>query len=98
MASYSAPGRTGWAWRKLRAEILAESYACHLCGQPLRPDVPNPLPMSSVIDHLVPIVEGGAPMDRANLAAAHRACNGRKESLRQQQRRRQRDLNTSRDW
>jgi 5-methylcytosine-specific restriction endonuclease McrA len=88
------PGRTGWAWRKLRAQVIAESSHCHLCGGPLYPDIPNPQRMATVVDHLVSLIEGGAPMERANLAAAHRICNQRKEAAR----RRQRRLNASRDW
>lgn len=88
------PGRTGWAWRKLRRQIIDASVDCHLCGQPLRPDLVHPNPMATVVDHIVALVEGGSPTDRANLAAAHRRCNHNKEVSR----RRQRKLNASRDW
>ena len=94
MPTPSTAGRTGWAWRKLRAQVIAEATTCHLCGEPLHPDIPNPHRLATVVDHIVSLIEGGQPMERANLAAAHRICNARKEA----QRRRQRRLNVSRDW
>jgi 5-methylcytosine-specific restriction endonuclease McrA len=50
--------------------------------------------MATVVDHIVSLIEGGHPTDRANLAAAHRRCNHDKENTR----RKQRSLNASRDW
>jgi len=67
-------GRCGRPWRRLRAQILAESDVCHWCGHP----------GANAVDHLVPISRGGDPQGRGNLAPIHgrercptcgRACN-----------------------
>lgn len=58
-------------YRKARAQVLAYATHCHICGQPARPG--DPL----VTDHLIPRSAGG-PDVAANLAPAHRSCNGRR--------------------
>lgn len=56
------------AWQRLSAHVIAQEHGiCHLCGQP----------GADTTDHLTPLRHGGTH-DRANLRAAHRACNGRK--------------------
>lgn len=88
-------GRSGRPWQRLRRQVITESTHCHLCSQPLRPEITDPHhPMATVVDHVVSLIEGGHPTDRANLAAAHRRCNQYKEL----RRRTQRDLNVSREW
>jgi len=54
-------------WRRIRAEVLAASDLCHLCG----------LPGAESVDHLVPRSKGGTN-DRRNLAPAHISCNARR--------------------
>lgn len=58
-------GRKGRPWRRVRAEVLAESTVCHICGHPGSQDV----------DHVIPrwlVVElGGDPNDKTNLRPAH---------------------------
>jgi 5-methylcytosine-specific restriction endonuclease McrA len=88
------PGRTGSRWQKLRRQVLAEATLCVWCHEPLRPELRWPHRLSSTVDHLVSLIEGGHPTDRANLAGAHLGCNAKKENAR----RRQRASNTSRDW
>lgn len=63
--------RRSWAWRKLRARVLARATFCHLCGGPIAPGQPVEL------DHRVPVKRGG-PSIEANVAPAHRTCNRRK--------------------
>jgi 5-methylcytosine-specific restriction endonuclease McrA len=59
----------GRAYDRLRAQILDRDGAvCHLCGRP----------GASVVDHVVPLAQGGHPTDPANLRAAHNGCNLRK--------------------
>jgi len=58
-------------WQKLRAEFLALSTHCARCGQPLRPDLKAPHPLSSTVDHIIPIAAGGDPFDWGNLRAMH---------------------------
>lgn len=65
-------------WQYLRRRILASHSVCHICGQALRPDLRWPDPMSSVVDHVTPRHDGGALLDPANLAPAHKRCNERK--------------------
>lgn len=47
---------------------------CHLCGKPVRFDVPYWHPEYGTIDHLVPIADGGEHT-MANCAVAHFGCN-----------------------
>ncbi|MEV0963274.1 HNH endonuclease signature motif containing protein [Streptomyces sp. NPDC049910] len=85
---------TSYAYRKLRARILAESNVCLMCGHP----------GSQALDHIHAVSRGGAELDPDNLAPIHgvegcpvclRKCNNDKgnrplsEVLR---------LVTSRDW
>lgn len=62
-------GRCGRPWQRLRAEVLAQSNVCWLCG----------LPGADTVDHILPLVDHPElAHDRANLAPAHRSCNSRK--------------------
>lgn len=87
-------GRSGRPWQRLRARVIAESTHCGRCGEPLRPWLRWPELMSSTAGHIVPLIDGGHPTDRANLQAEHLTCNVRAEN----ERRKQRALNASRDW
>ena len=51
----------GYQWRKLRAQILAQSDICWMCGQP----------GADTVDHILEIKRGGAVLDPANLRPAH---------------------------
>jgi 5-methylcytosine-specific restriction endonuclease McrA len=62
------PGRTGRPWRRIRAQVLAVSTVCWLCGKP----------GATTVDHVIPLNRGGAPLDPRNLRPAHRWCNSRK--------------------
>lgn len=66
------------AFEKNRKKILATAQVCGLCGQPLDNTKKYPHPMSTVVDHIVPINRGGHPSDLQNLQAAHRWCNRQK--------------------
>jgi 5-methylcytosine-specific restriction endonuclease McrA len=48
-------------WKRARAAILRESDICWLCGRE----------GADTVDHIVAIKDGGAPLDRSNLAPAH---------------------------
>lgn len=53
-------------WKKLRAEILAASDTCWLCG----------LPGSNSVDHVLPVSKyPELALDIANLRPAHLSCN-----------------------
>lgn len=52
---------------------------CWICGEMVDPDLPFPDPRSRSIDHIIPIVAGGAhAMD--NVALSHLRCNISKKS------------------
>ena len=48
-------------WRELRAQILAASNICGVCGQP----------GADAVDHKTPIARGGAQYDPNNLQPVH---------------------------
>jgi 5-methylcytosine-specific restriction protein A len=54
-------------WRRLRLMMLREHPLCTRCGR-----------AASLIDHVMPIEDGGARLDPANLQALCRDCHARK--------------------
>jgi len=56
----SANVRSSRPWRRIKAQILAGSDVCHICGEP----------GADSVDHLVPVALGGTN-DPANLRPAH---------------------------
>ena len=54
-------------WRRLRRHILArDSWTCQACGKLLG---------MAQVDHVVPVVKGGAVFDPANLQAICVSCH-----------------------
>lgn len=68
----------GSARRKLRAWLKAQGRPCHICGQAIDYSLPAGDPLSFEVDEIVPVSKGGDPLDRSNVAAAHRICNQRR--------------------
>ena len=68
----------GSARTRLRARVAAEGAPCHLCGKAIDYALPAGHPMSFELDEIVPVSRGGDPLDRANVAPAHRICNQRR--------------------
>ena len=64
---------------RLRAQVSRSKPACHICGQPIDYTLPHLDPKAFVIDHVVPLIRGGAD-SIDNVAAAHRACNSTKRA------------------
>lgn len=62
------PGHSSRPWQRVRKQILADSDICWICGHP----------GADTIDHIVPVSQGGAYFDRANLRPACSSCNKRK--------------------
>ena len=60
---------------RLRASVAAEGAPCHLCGKAIDYSLPAGHPMAFELDELVPVSRGGDPLDRDNVAPAHRSCN-----------------------
>lgn len=65
--------------RRIRDRFISqarrEGLNCAFCQQPINPDAPHLDPGELTVDHIVPLSQGGAPFERANLAPAHRHCN-----------------------
>lgn len=68
----------GNARRKVRAWLKAQGMPCHICGRAIDYTLPAGHPMSFEVDEIVPVSRGGSPIDRANVAPAHRICNERR--------------------
>lgn len=54
-------GRWGRPWRRARAQVLARSTVCWICGHD----------GADSADHITPLALGGDPLDPDNLAPAH---------------------------
>jgi 5-methylcytosine-specific restriction endonuclease McrA len=67
--------RTGHAYRQLRARVIAEESHCCRCHRPVDKTLEHPHPYSPSLDHLDPLSEGGALLDRNRCALAHLRCN-----------------------
>lgn len=77
----NAHNANGHRRRRLVARIKATSTHCALCGHPLRPDLPWPHDLSTVIDEDLPRARGGNPLDPANTNAMHNRCNRFKSTM-----------------
>lgn len=60
--------RRTWGYRKARAELLARSTVCWICGRD----------GADSADHVVPLIDGGDPTSLLNMRPAHRSCNSRR--------------------
>lgn len=60
------------AWEKLRRAHLAAEPLCRLCAQAGRATP------AVLVDHIVPLRDGGARLDDNNLQSLCRACHDRK--------------------
>jgi 5-methylcytosine-specific restriction endonuclease McrA len=54
-------------WKKARKEFLLEHPICVCCGRP-----------AVIVDHVVPIKDGGDPLEPSNLQALCWSCHSRK--------------------
>ena len=78
----------GAARRKLVARLKASGEPCWLCGRAIDLSLGmvtdpttgkrRPHPMSFVVDEVVPVSQGGSPIDPANCRPAHWICNARR--------------------
>ena len=76
----------------IRKRWKAIGAPCALCGQPIDYSLgmvltpygrKRPHPMSFVVDEIVPVSQGGDPLDFANTRPAHWICNARRGNGRQ---------------
>lgn len=56
-----------------------DEYVCGICHEPVDRKVKYPDPMSSSLDHIIPLSRGGGHT-RANVRLAHMGCNARKNA------------------
>lgn len=96
-------GRSGRPWLRRRKWIIDNSDgSCILCGEFVDRTLDGNHKDGPTIEHRIPIVEHGHPLDQscrlcvdpANLGLAHRRCNLEKEHTRREQL----HLNTGRSW
>ena len=71
-------GRNGRKYREFRAQVLAASNICIVCGEAIDMNLSGRHPRGPTIDHRIPLNLGGALMDPANAGPAHLQCNARK--------------------
>lgn len=65
---------SGWAWDRLRRRVyLRDGRACVLCGVVLAEG-------EFETDHIVPLSQGGAPLDESNLRTLCVRCHARKSA------------------
>jgi 5-methylcytosine-specific restriction endonuclease McrA len=77
-ARRAGAGALGRPWKVLRARVLAEESVCWICEDDIDQDLPGTHPMGGTGDHVIPLEDGGAALDRENVRAAHRTCNVRR--------------------
>lgn len=75
MSKSNARRSNGHRRSQLLAWLRALGTPCWICGHPIDPGLPPGDPESLECDELVPVSLGGSPLERSNVAAAHRCCN-----------------------
>lgn len=65
---------TSRAWKRLRVVVLREHPFCVECLKQKR------YTPATVVDHIVPINQGGAPLDEANLQPLCSSCHNKKSA------------------
>lgn len=62
-----------------------DRWTCHICREPINPELKHPDPRSASIDHVIPLAKGGEHSMR-NVRAAHLSCNcSKKDSVMESQ-------------
>lgn len=98
-------GRTGSRWQRARQECMINgelnNLPCFLCGEPIDYEFTRQHPrhsMAGSVHHIISLVEGGNPLDPANLTVAHIACNVRQGVAVRVKRATSAGLRNSRRW
>lgn len=64
------------------ADIAArDRHRCGICGGRIDLTLKHPDPMFVTLDHVVPLSQGGDPVDPANLRVAHLTCNASRRDV-----------------
>ena len=75
MSKQNARRSNGHRRTQLLAWLRALGAPCWICGHPVDAALPSGGPLSLECDELVPVSLGGSPLERSNVAPAHRCCN-----------------------
>jgi hypothetical protein len=62
-----------YQWQKVRLEVLAERGLCEIRG-------PKCTGIATEVDHVIPVLAGGARLDKSNLRPACKKCNSGRAS------------------
>lgn len=57
-----------------KAIFARDGWLCHLCGNPVPPELEHPDPLCASVDHVVPLSRGGDDTAE-NVACSHLVCN-----------------------
>ena len=73
------------AWRLLRASVVEQAReanaSCGICGRLIDFDASGQSRFGPSVDHVRPLVTGGAAFERSNIRVVHASCNGRKSGV-----------------
>ena len=75
MSKQNARRSNGHRRTQLLAWLRALGAPCWICGHPVDAALPSGDPLSLECDELVAVSLGGSPLERSNVAPAHRCCN-----------------------
>ena len=67
--------RAGRPRTRLVRHVHQRDTHCHLCGFEVDKTLDPQTPLGRSVDELVPIADGGDPLDPTNCVLAHRCCN-----------------------
>lgn len=70
--------RSSSAYKRARRVVLSRDNFCYLCGEYVDKTLPAFHPLSPEVDHIVPLANGGDPLDTDNMRLTHRLCNNKK--------------------
>lgn len=85
-AEAAARLRSSPAWKRARLQILRGATHCASCHRALDLTAPPRSSWAPTVDHIIALVDGGAPFDPSNLRVLHNKCNIAKENRRRAQR------------
>jgi 5-methylcytosine-specific restriction endonuclease McrA len=81
------PRRT-YKWKRLRKLLVRNATACAICGFPLLQGARARSPLTTTVDHIIPLALGGDPYARSDLRTVHYRCNSARGAGRRRARRR----------
>ena len=75
----------GWGWQQAtrhhRQAWARSGQPCALCGKPIHYQAHHLNRLALTVDHIIPLLHGGPPLDPRNWQPAHRGCNSTKGNL-----------------